>query len=103
MYRNQSAITLRDTLARPTLSAGFVGDDALREELREQVFTAVDDMKRMQWPPERVIMAVKQLARDGGLVPSFRVFNAGASLSNGDTVLASVIRWAIERYFTTNN
>jgi len=61
MYRNQSAITLRDTLARPTLSAGFVGDDALREGA------------------------------------------AGASLSNGDTVLASVIRWAIDRYFTTNN
>ena len=74
-------------------------DANLRDQLRQQVFEAVDDMKRMEWPPERVIIAVKQIARDGGLAPSTRFVTAGASLSNGDAVLANIIRWAIDRYY----
>ena len=99
MYRNQTAVRLRDTLSRPQSSVGRLGDDGRREQLRQQVFDAVDDMKRMGWPPERVIIAIKQIARDVGLAPSLHFVNAGESLSNGDALLASIVRWAIDRYF----
>src|SRR5262245_56516414 len=99
MYRNQTAIALRDSLARPTSSGGFLHDESQREELRQQVYAVVDDLKRMEWPPERVVIAVKQIARDGGLSPSLRFFGAGTSLSNGDAVLADIVRWAIDRYY----
>lgn len=100
MYRNQTAIALRDTLSRPRWSVGLLDDDGRREQLRQQVFDAVDDMKQMEWPPERVVIAIKQIARDGGLAPSLQFVTAGASLSNGDAVLASIVRWAIDRYYT---
>src|SRR5262245_28163343 len=98
MYRNQTAIALRDTLARPT-SSGFLRDDSQREQLRQQVYAVVDDLKRMECPPERVVIAVKQIARDGGLSPALQFSRAGTSLSNGDAVLADIVRWAIDRYY----
>src|SRR5262245_18152560 len=87
VYGNRSAIVLRDTLSRPTL-AQWLTNKSQKQELQQEVFAVVDDLKRMDWPPERVIIAVKQIARDGGLVPSLHFVSAGASLSDGDAVLA---------------
>ena len=99
MYRYQTAIALRETLAGPISPTGFLRDDDLQEQLRQRVFAVVDDLKRMDWPPERVIIAVKQIARDGGLTPSLQFVQAESSLSNGDAVLAKIVRWAIDRYY----
>jgi hypothetical protein len=99
MYRYQTAVALREILAGPITPGGFLRDDDLQEQLRQQVFAVVDDLKRMDWPPERVIIAVKQIARDGGLSPSLQFVQAEASLSSGDAVLAKIVRWAIDRYY----
>jgi hypothetical protein len=99
MYRNQSAVTLREAIARPRAQGEILRDETQTEQLRDQVFAVVDDLKRLEWPPERVIVAVKQIARDGGLTPSHQFIHVDASLSNGDAVLARVVRWAIDRYY----
>src|SRR5262245_14623950 len=101
MYRHQTAIALRETLAGPISPNGFLHDGDLQEQLRQQVFAVVDELKRMDWPPERVIIAVKQIARDGGLAPSLQFVQAETSLSSGDAVLAKIVRWTIDRYYVT--
>lgn len=99
MYRNQTAITLRETLAQSRTPEAILRDAVTHERLRQQVFAVVDDLKQLDWPPERVIIAVKQIARDSGLYPSIEFTRVGTSLSNGDALLAHMVRWSIDRYY----
>jgi hypothetical protein len=63
------------------------------------VCSVVDVMKEEGWPPERVIVAVKAIARDAGLSPSSEVMLAHFSLDELDDLLTSSVRWCIERYY----
>ena len=99
MYDRPSVVALRDslvTVARSRPGAPFeIGQDALREQL----CAVVDDFKAAGWLPERVIIAVKQIAEDAGLRPSRALLHNRAALSERDIMIMSIIRWSIEHYF----
>jgi hypothetical protein len=77
--------------------------EVLRHDgLREQVCAVVDDLKALGWPPERVLIGVKEIAADAGIRPSPMFSRASHPLANGDMVLARIIRWTIDRYYTTD-
>jgi hypothetical protein len=81
----------------------FPPDEAMMHELKQQVFAFVDERKVDGWSPERVIIAVKQIARDAGLKPSAFVAKADGRLTSRDDLLVEIVGWCIQRYFSTSD
>jgi hypothetical protein len=63
------------------------------------VCAVVDVMKADGWPPERVVVAVKSIAREAGLSPSASLMLRHMQLGEVDELLTSSVRWCIERYY----
>ena len=85
---------------RQRLAGLRVPADRISEyEIKALVWDFVDDRKGAGWPPERVIVAVKQIARDAGLKPSARLIRRDADLTAPDDFLVAMVGWCIERYF----
>lgn len=74
-------------------------DSAERRAIRELVFAFVDERRRLGWPPERVVIGVKQIARDAGLRPSRLVIDRDARITPSDGLLGQMIEWCIDRYY----
>jgi hypothetical protein len=74
-------------------------DIATELEVRELVWAFVDDRKAAGWTPERVIIAVKQIARDAGLSPSKMVVKRDGRLMTTEDFLVEIVGWCIHRYF----
>src|SRR3954454_13569106 len=67
--------------------------------LKARVCAFVDGAKALGWPPERVIIALKQLARESGIGASRNIVAANALLLPRDQLLMDAVRWCIERYY----
>ena len=67
--------------------------------LQEKVCAVVDELKAAGWPPERVIVAIKRIAEDGGLRPTKMVLSKSAPLIDGDALIVDMVQWSIERYY----
>lgn len=72
---------------------------ARRAAVRECVCEYVDVTKALGWPPERVIAAVKQIAVEAGLAPSYSVTSTAVHLSGTDRLVADIVDWSIARYY----
>ena len=68
-------------------------------DLRAEVCAVVDDLHSLDWPPERVIIAVKQMTADAGLRPSRSIMSRTLELEGTDELLARIVRWCIEQYY----
>jgi hypothetical protein len=100
VYQFAAVALLRETLSEVRAHTRTKPLDATRrEQLRQRVYVAVDDLKGMGWTPERVIIAVKSIATEVGFRPSPHFSRANQPLVNGDALLASIVRWTIERYY----
>ena len=99
MYDRPSVVALRDSLVTVARSRPGAALEVGQDALREQLCAVVDDLKAAGWLPERVIIAVKQIAEDAGLRPSRALLHSGAVLGERDTTIMSIIRWSIEHYF----
>lgn len=99
MLNSPRVLALRETLARAattlTTSHYLTTDKALRDE----VCALVDDLKALGWPPERTIIAIKEIAVDAGLVPSRGVLVRDRDLDPRDALVAKLVRWTIECYY----
>jgi hypothetical protein len=102
MLNNPKVLALRDSLARAstTLSTSvYKGTD---KELKDEVCAVVDELKAAGWPPERSIIAIKEIAHEAGLTQSQRVLVRDRDLSPRDALLAKIVRWTIECYYDTS-
>ena len=78
-------------------------DEVMLREVKRHVFAFVDERKVDGWSPERVIIAVKQIAREAGLKPSAFVAKADGKLTSRDDLLVEIVGWCIQRYFSTSD
>jgi len=100
MYSRPSVTALRDSLAAVAAARVSTADAERDARLREKVRAAVADLKAAGWSPERVVIAMKQVARDAGLNPSRNLMTFEARTPTGrDAVIVNVIGWCIERYY----
>jgi hypothetical protein len=98
MYERPPVVALRDYLAA-IASHPSLGEEAQTEELHKRVCSVVDELKAAGWPPERVIVAVKQVAEGVGMHPSRSVLSATSPLGAKDATLVKMVRWCIEEYY----
>ena len=75
---------------------------ATDKELREEVCGVVDELKAAGWPPERAVIAIKEIAHEAGLTQSQGVLVRDRDLAPRDALLAKVVRWTIECYYDTS-
>jgi hypothetical protein len=99
MYERRPVVALRDYLATFVAAHLSLAEDSSREEMHQRVCAMVDELKAAGWPPERVIVAVKQVADDAGLRPSRGVLSAKNALTEQDTAVVYMVRWCIEQYY----
>jgi hypothetical protein len=74
-----------------------MNDKALRDEVCE----VVEEVKALGWPPERAIIAIKEIADEAGLTQSHRVLLKNRELDTRDALVAKVVRWTIECFYDT--
>ncbi len=68
-----------------------------RDALRAAVCAYADELKRLGWPPERVIVNVIQIAREAGLGSSAWMVLSEATAPT-DNLLVEIVGWCLERY-----
>lgn len=99
MLSSPKVLALRDTLARAATTVNSSLYNATDHVLHDEVCAVVDELRAAGWPPERAIIAVKEIAFEAGLTQSQRVLARNADLSPRDALLANVVRWSIECYY----
>jgi hypothetical protein len=101
MLNSPKVVALRDSLARANTTLTTSLYIAMDKELRDEVCAVVDELKAAGWPPERSIIAMKEIAQEAGLTQSQSVLLRGRDLNPRDALLAKVVRWTIECYYDT--
>lgn len=97
MLNSPKVPVLRDSLARALAKPQDRPDD---RQLRDEVCAVVDDMKAAGWPPERTIVAIKQIATEAGLMESRALLAlTNKELDARDALMVKVVRWTIECYY----
>jgi len=102
MYELPSVVALRTELTEVASSRTACVDLERQAVLCGRVHQAVDDLRAAGWPPERVIVAMKQIAADAGLQPSRRLYVVTETVHDKDVLLIDMIGWTIRRYFATD-
>jgi hypothetical protein len=74
-------------------------DEAALNALRACVCEYVDHQRRLEWPAERVVVALKRIARDPGLRLAMHPIKTIAGISALDELVAQMVSWAIYRYY----
>lgn len=97
MLNSPKLALLRESLARALVTSPEQASD---KKLRDEIYAVVDEMKAAGWPPERTIIAVKQIATEAGLMESRALLSLSSKqLDVRDALMAKVIRWTIECYY----
>jgi len=68
-------------------------------EIRKRVWAYADTLKEMGLPPERVIVALKRVAREAGVDSTARMTTMPTELDGRDKLLVDMVGWCIERYY----
>jgi hypothetical protein len=101
MLTSPKVLALRDSLARASSTLTTSLYKATDKELRDEVCAVVYELKAAGWPPERSIIAIKEIAQEAGLTQSQGVLVRDRDLNPRDALLAKVVRWTIECYYDT--
>lgn len=68
--------------------------------LNRLVADFVHERRALGWPPERVIVALKQVAQEAGLQSADRVSTLDAEITARDELLGEMVRWCIDAYYS---
>jgi hypothetical protein len=101
MLNNPKTLVLRDSLAHAVVTVGTPSHTLSDKQLRDEVCAVVDELKAAGWPPERAVVAIKEIASEAGLTQSQNVLTLYRDLGPHDALLAKVVRWTIECYYDT--
>lgn len=101
MLNSPKVLALRDSLAHAVTSSSIAAQCTTEKALYDEVCAVVGDLKQAGWPPERAIIAIKELAREAGLTQSQGVLVRDRDLNPRDALLAKLVRWTIECYYDT--
>jgi hypothetical protein len=97
MLRSPKVLALRDTLARALATSDL---DWQEKTMHDQVCEVVEELKAAGWPPERTIVAIKQIAAEAGLLESRSVLSLTVrELDARDALTVKLVRWCIECYY----
>jgi len=74
-------------------------DPATERDIERLVLDYVDERKAAGWPVERIIIAMKQIAREAGIRPSPFMTKPHGPITTTDELLVEMVGWCIRRYY----
>jgi hypothetical protein len=79
----------------------FPLSEPVEQEIRQHVYTYADELRALGLPPERVIVAVKQLAEDAGLGEAPNpIAQSGAEVrTDSEQLVSDMVSWSIDSYY----
>jgi hypothetical protein len=93
------ASSLETKLERHLSRMQFPLSSGTRADLYACVCEYVDAAKALGWPPERVLIDVKRIARDAGLRMTRNALRCGYRPTGVDLLLGDMVGWCIKRYY----
>ena len=91
MYESRTGHAVREMLE--TMVTARSVTPSQRDGFRERVYAAVDELKSMGWPIERIIVRMKEVAAESGLATRFD------RVPRENDIVSDAVKWSIERYF----
>lgn len=67
--------------------------------LHEGICTAVDELKTVGWPVERIIVRLKEVAKEVGFYPPNSTHLLASEIDRREHVWGEIIKDCIERYY----
>lgn len=99
MLNSPKVLALRESFARASTTLATSANTTSDKALRDEVCGVVEELKALGWPPERAIIAIKEIAEEAGLTQSRQVLLKHRDLDARDALLAKIVRWTIECYY----
>ena len=97
MYPQPAGVAVRASLASIADKSSRI-NDADTAVLHAYVCIAVDELRALQWPVERIILRLKQVAAEVGFLPSRNEALSVDELERRQALLADTITQCIEHY-----
>jgi hypothetical protein len=71
-----------------------------RDGLQQAVWTYAAERKAEGWPPERVIVELKSIAREElGSLKSLRLMPPSVRLETSETLVTDMVGWCVDQYY----
>jgi len=79
----------------------FPLSEPVEREIRRHVYTYADELRALGVPPERVIVAVKQVAEDAGLgeAPNPIAQSGEEFRTDSEKLVSDMVSWSIDSYY----
>jgi hypothetical protein len=70
-----------------------------RDRLRRAVWTYVAEKKASGWPPERVIVELKSIAREEGFSAPLHPIAPSARVDAREKLVTEIVGWCVEQFY----
>jgi len=97
MYETATGHAVRESLKQIIESPGAPSTSA-RRTLEARVSAAVEELKGMGWPVERILIRLKELANEVGFAPPHDPFGR-----DREAIMTDLLRMCLARYYERDN
>ena len=101
MGSSKRAAVLAHSLKARIATARFPLSGSAERGIQRRVWAYADTLKELGLPPERVVVAVKRVARSAAVPPTSRITSFPMALDGRDKLLVDMVGWCIEGYYDT--
>jgi hypothetical protein len=99
MDMTPAATALRHALHQLAIERWTQLDECQRDTLQRLVCETVDECKANSWPPEKVVIRLRQIAHDAGFRPALEVMGVPSTIFAREHLLTEIVRWSMDHYF----
>jgi hypothetical protein len=97
MYAQPAVVAVRTSLASIADKTTLSGSDAA--QLHERLCVAVDELRSVGWPVERIIVRLKEVAQEVGFRPPQNTLLGPAEIERRKALWDEMIKNCIEQYY----
>jgi hypothetical protein len=97
MYETATGHAVRESLKEIVTTDG-PPSEAVRRAMSARVSAAVDELKGMGWPVEKILVRLKQLADEVGFAPRHDPFGR-----DREAIIAEILQLCLNQYYGARN
>jgi hypothetical protein len=99
MYAQPAGVAVRTSLA--SIADKTTVSEADTAQLHERLCVAVDELRSVGWPVERIIVRLKEVAKEVGFRPAQNALLGPAEIDRREVLWDEMIKNCIEQYYSS--